>query len=302
MHCSTIYSILVSPNTYFMKLILLILGSAFTIVSCTKENNGSSGGAATTEQTYLDISYGTDPKQKIDIYLPKGRSESTTKTLVVIHGGGWTQGDKSEMNFGVDSMKTKLPDYAFININYRLAYNNTSNLFPTQENDVKAAIDFYLSNSATYKVSKDLIVLGASAGGHLAMMYSYKDDTAKHVKAVIDFFGPTDLVALWNAGLAQQLILLSATGKLYDQDPGLYTQSSPVNFITSQSPPTIAIHGGADPLVPASQTSLLLAKLQEKSVANQLVYYESGGHGDWPLSTYSDAFSKIYTFITTNVH
>lgn len=285
-----------------MKLVFLLFSSFFIIVSCTKDQNVSTGPETTQEQTYRDVSYGTDGKQKIDIYLPDGRSASKTKTLVVIHGGGWTEGDKADMNFGVDSMKAKLPDYAFININYRLAYNNTSNLFPTQENDIKAAIDFYLSKSTEYKVSKDLIMLGASAGGHLAMLYSYKDDVDKHVKAVIDFFGPTDLVALWNAGLTQQLILISVTGKLYEQDPNLFTQSSPVNFISAQSPPTIAIQGGADPLVPASQTSLLISKLQEKSVANQLVYYESGGHGNWPLSTYSDAFNKIYTFVTSNVH
>jgi acetyl esterase/lipase len=285
-----------------MKLVLTILAPIFILVSCTKEGTGSGNGIATQNETFLDVSYGTDIKQKIDVYLPEGRSESTTKTIVVIHGGGWTQGDKSEMRFGVDSLQLKLSGYAFININYRLAYNNTTNLFPTQQIDVKAAIGFYLSKSREYKVSKDLIVLGASAGGHLAMLYSYKDDPDKHVKAVIDFFGPTDLSALWNAGLTQQLILLSATGKLYDQDPNLFAQSSPVNFITSQSPPTIAIQGGADPLVPAAQTSLLIAKLQEKSVANQLVYYESGGHGDWPLSTYSDAFNKIQAFIIANVH
>lgn len=285
-----------------MKFILAAVNCIFIFVSCTKEDAGSGNGTPVQKETFLDVSYGTDAKQKTDIYLPEGRSASKTKTIVIIHGGGWTEGDKSEMKFGVDSLQQKLPDYAIINVNYRLAYNNTTNLFPTQENDVKAAIDFYLSKSSEYKVSKDLVVLGASAGGHLAMLYSYKDDTDKHVKAVIDFFGPTDLPALWNAGLMQQLILVSATGKLYDQDPGLYVQSSPVNFITPQSPPTIAIQGGADPLVPASQTSILIAKLQEKSVTNQLVYYESGGHGDWPLSTYSDSFNKIYAFVTANVH
>jgi acetyl esterase/lipase len=289
-------------NTYSMKFILSAITCIFIFASCTKESTATGNETATQKETFSDVSYGTDAKQKIDIYLPEGRSASKTKTIVIIHGGGWTEGDKSEMKFGVDSLQIKLPEYAIININYRLAYNNTTNLFPTQQNDVKSAIDFYLSKSSEYKVSKDLVVLGASAGGHLAMLYSYKDDADKHVKAVIDFFGPTDLPALWNAGLVQQLILISATGKTYDQDHDLYFQSSPVNFITPQSPPTIAIQGGADPLVPPSQTSILIGKLQEKLVTSQLVYYESGGHGNWPLSTYSDAFTKIYAFVTANVH
>jgi dipeptidyl aminopeptidase/acylaminoacyl peptidase len=100
----------------------------------------------------------------------------------------------------------------------------------------------------------------------------------------------------------QQLILLGATGKLYDQDPALYSQSSPVNFITAQTAPTIAIQGGTDPLVPPVQTTILLTKLQEKGIVNQLVYYPTGGHGDWPLSTYGDSFEKIQSFITANVH
>ncbi len=285
-----------------MKVTLLLCCCVFIIASCTKKDNNPSGNGTTQPQTYMDISYGTDARQKIDIYLPGGRTEIITKTVVIIHGGGWTEGDKSEMNFVADSLKKRLPGYAFINVNYRLASDNTTNLFPTQEDDIKTAIDFYLSKSSDYKVSKDLIVAGASAGAHLALLYGYKDDPGKHVKAVVNYFGPTDLVALWNAGIVQQLILFGATGKLYDQDPVLYSQSSPVNFITTQTPPTIAIQGGADPLVPPAQTTVLLASLQEKAVTNQLVYYPAGGHGDWPLSVYGDSFEKIQAFITANVH
>jgi len=284
-----------------MKIYLLISCIVLLFFSCTKENNNPPATGTTQAQVAMDISYGLDPKQKTDIYLPEGRTETNTKTVVVIHGGGWTGGDKSEMNFIVDSLKKRLPGYAFINVNYRLASNNTTNLFPTQENDVKAAIDFYLSRSSDYKVSKDVVVAGASAGAHLAMMYGYKDDADRHVKAVIDYFGPTDLVALWNIGPAQQLILFAVTGKLYDQDPVLYSESSPVNFITAQTPPTIAIQGGIDPLVPPAQAAVLLARLQEKNVINQLAYYPAGGHGDWSLSVYGDSFEKIQAFITANV-
>ena len=137
--------------------------------------------------TYLDLSYGSQALQKMDIYLPEGRTTSTTKTIVLIHGGAWIGGDKTEMTFIVDSIKKRKPDFAFVNINYRLAINGAANVFPTQEVDVKAAIDFYLAKTATYEVSKDLILLGASAGGHLALLHAYKNDPEKHVKAVVDF-------------------------------------------------------------------------------------------------------------------
>ncbi|MES1214088.1 MAG: alpha/beta hydrolase [Bacteroidota bacterium] len=284
-----------------MKVYVLICFCIVTMLSCVKQETGTQGGGITTAQTNLDIAYGSDTKQKIDIYLPAKRSEDSTKTIVLIHGGGWTEGDKTDMSFGIDSFKTRFPNYAIINVNYRLAYNNTTNLFPTQENDIKDAVEFYLAKSAEYKVSKDLIVLGASAGGHLALLHSYKNDPEKHVKAVIDFFGPADLNALWNAGLVQQLILISATGKTYDQDTNLYTQSTPVNFITAQSPPTIVLQGGADNLVPSNQATILISKLQEKNVVNQLVFYPSEQHG-WTGPNLMDSFEKIQSFILANIH
>ena len=284
-----------------MKAYVWVCFSALIMASCAKQDTNSPGGGTAAAQTITDVSYGTDAKQKIDIFLPEGRTVASTKTIVLIHGGGWTEGDKKDMAFGIDSFKKRLPEYAIININYRLAYNNTTNLFPTQENDIKAALEFYLGKSAEYKVSKDLIVLGASAGGHLALLHSYKNDPEKHVKAVIDFFGPADLNALWNAGIVQQLILVSATGKLYDQDTAIYFQSSPVNFITPQSPPTIVLHGGADNLVPSNQSTILINKLQEKGVANQFVFYPAEQHG-WTGPNLTDSFEKIKAFIGANVH
>lgn len=282
-----------------MKKIFLIYLVALGFTACKKgETIGSNN---IPSQVFMDVSYGDHSQQKMDVYLPKGRAEETTKTIVIIHGGGWTGGDKSEMMVFVDSMRKRFPDYAIVNLNYRLSTNNILNVFPSQENDVKSALAFYLGKSSEYKVSKKLVLLGASAGGHLALLHSYKNDPNKHVKAVVDFFGPTELHSLWNTGLLAQLVLYGAIGKTYEQDPAIYHQSSPLNFITPQSPPTIAIQGGVDWIMPPFQTSLLMTRLEEKSVTRALVYYDTGGHGDWPLSTYSDAFNKIQIFISANV-
>ena len=249
---------------------------------------------------YTDVAYGTQSLQKMDIYLPEGRTVTSTKTIVVIHGGAWLDGDKSDMAFVVDSMKKRLPAYAFVNLNYRLALSGITNLFPSQEQDVKIAIEAYLSKSTIYGVSKNIVVLGGSAGAHLALLHSYKNDPDKHVKAVIDFFGPTDLVAIWNEGFMQQLALIAVIGKSFDQDPSIYTQSSPVNFITSQSPPTIALQGELDDLVLPVQTTMLINKLNTMGVSNQLVTYPDEGHG-FSTATYSDAISKVLPFITKYV-
>lgn len=264
---------------------------AGVFLSCKKEP------AAGEAKIIMNVSYGEDIRQKMDIYLPEGRTRASTTTVVFIHGGGWVEGDKSEMNQYVDTLRKLMPGYAVVNMNYRLAYNNSVNLFPAQENDVKSAIEHYLSHAEDYLVSNDLVLLGASAGGHLAMLHAYKNDPDGYVRAVIDFFGPFDLAALWNNGIIQQLILYGATGSILADNPALYASSSPSEYVTGNSPPTIALQGGADPLVPPSQTSQLIAALDDAGVTNQLVYYPGEGHG-WTGANMVDSFRKIVTFIS----
>ena len=278
-------------NIYIVCLLLLFLASCNSDTLIPNSNESAA---------YPNVEFGSDALQKMDVFLPAGRTVNTTKTIVIIHGGSWTSGDKSEMTEIVDSLKKRLPNYAFINLNYRLAVNNAINVFPAQENDVKAAIEFYLGKSSTYEISKDIIVLGASAGAHLAMLHSYKNDPDKHVKAVVDLFGPTDLVEEWNEGFLPQLALMAATGKTYDHDPAIYTQSSPVNFITAQSPPTIAFQGGMDYIVIPAQTNILIAKLNTMGVSNQLVMYPNEGHG-FSQANNTDAITKTLIFISKYV-
>jgi len=247
-----------------------------------------------------DVSYGSQLLQKMDIDLPGGRTVESTKTIVVIHGGSWVEGDKADMTFVVDSIKKRNPAYAFVNLNYRLAINGASDVFPAQELDVKLAIEFYLAKSAEYNISKDIIVLGVSAGAQLALLHSYKNDPNKHVKAVVDFFGPTDLVAIWNEGLLLQFGLIIVTGSSYTSNPSIFLQSSPINFITPQSPPTIALQGGLDDLVFPEQSAMLINKLKTNGVANQLVYYPLEGHG-FSDANNSDALNKILPFLSTYV-
>ncbi|MBK8496196.1 MAG: alpha/beta hydrolase [Chitinophagaceae bacterium] len=113
-------------------------------------------------KTTLNVAYGTDPLQKMDIYLPANRSVATTKVIILIHGGAWISGDKSEFNPAIiDSLKNRVPDYAIFNINYRLGALPTTNVFPTQELDVKAAVEFIFGNRASYLVSDKFVLMGS---------------------------------------------------------------------------------------------------------------------------------------------
>ena len=93
----------------------------------------------------------TDDKQKLDVYLPPLR-DTNTRLIVIIHGGGWNSGDKSDFNNLITEIQKRLPGYAIANLNYRLIRAD-GNYFPTQENDVNSAITFLKSKSSEYKIS-----------------------------------------------------------------------------------------------------------------------------------------------------
>ena len=278
--------------------------------SCSKNDSG--GGTTPTPtppaavRTIMDTSYGGDAKQKMDIYLPANRTATNTKVLVLIHGGSWSGGDKSDFNLTViDTLKKRLPDYAIFNVNYRLAALPATNTFPTQENDIKSAVEFVYNNRASFLIGDKFVTMGFSAGGHLALLHAYKYTSPVKVKAVVDFFGPTNMAGMYNdyAGTPAQFGIFALMGNTTPaSNPVLYTESSPFTYATSSNAcPTIILHGGTDVTVYPTQSTTLRDKLTTAGVINQYVFYPTGGHGNWDVATYTDAFNKIQAFLGVNV-
>lgn len=276
------------------KLSLIVILLAFIISSCKKEEEDKA-------VTMLNVSYGSNAQQKMDVYLPAERSTTNTKVMILIHGGAWNSGDKSDFNAYVDSLKRREPTYAIFNINYRLA--NAPDIFPAQEQDVKAAVEFIYNKRSEYLISDKFVLVGASAGAHLALLQGYKYSTPVKPRAIIDFFGPADLVELYNNPPTQlvPLLLNAVTGATPTTNSSLYAASSPINFVTAQSPPTIILHGGADIIVPPAQSVLLNVKLSVSGVTREYVVYPTEGHG-WFGSNLTDSFNKIQAFLAANVN
>jgi acetyl esterase/lipase len=287
-----------------MKAIHLLTAVIISVsfFSCKKNIDvGNSGN--TVAKTMMNVSYGSDPLETMDVYLPANRSVNSTKVLIMIHGGAWESGDKTDLTSYVDTMKNRLPDYAIFNINYRLSVNGT-NVFPTQENDVKAAYNYILNNTASYNVSQKIVLLGESAGGHLALLQGLKYDSPVKPKAIVSFFGPTDITDMYYnpaSTLVAAPILAAIVGTTPILDSALYANSSPINFVTNSSPPTILLHGGLDPLVRPQQAISLKDKLQVSGVINQYVFYPNEGHG-WVGADLTDSFNKIQAFLSANVN
>ena len=277
-----------------MKNILPIL-FLLSLFACRKENSEVDPGPG-PDSVSVDVSYGNDSAQMMDVYLPAERNAATTRFMVLIHAGRWKDGDKSQFTGFVDSLRKRFPSWAFFNVNYRL-YKDGKNVFPTQENDIKAALEFILNKSAEYQVSKTHVLIGASAGGHLALLQAYKNSTVPP-KAVVSFFGPTDLAALYKEAtdLYVQISLTALTGTTPQLHSDTYRQSSPIQFVNSKSCPTLILHGDKDPMVPISQSQLLKAKLDHEGVANELVVYPGLGHG-WVGSPLTDSFNHLEAFL-----
>lgn len=250
----------------------------------------------------VDVTYGDHARNKYNIYLPANRGVNTP-VLFIIHGGAWVAGSKEDIISFVPALRSLLPQYAFVFINYRLFNESESGTrFPAQENDVKACIEHVFNRSGEYVVGKKFALWGMSAGAHLAALYAYKYQGNPYTaSAVIDQVGPTDMLSLYDQLPSAELkgLLIQLIGNPATQDSLLYNSSSPLRYVKSTSCPTLILHGDADAVVPYQQAELLKNKLQQLNVPHRYRLYPGEGHGLDGVTL--DAVNEIVTFLTTHV-
>jgi len=266
------------------KLKLLLLCPIFTLlqISCSKDKNEIT--YPTNEDIILEnISYGPHDRNKMDIMLPSGRNTTKTKILVLIHGGGWIGGDKSDFDVilnrdNLENLKKEFPEIAVFSFNYRLA-TSEANQYPSAEQDVKAAMDFIFKNANTYQVNSNATyILGGSAGAHLAALYTVKNPSPR-IKGTIGISGAYELKSLYTDGNAEaKQVLVAFLGGTPQNKEQNYFQASPLNFINNTTTKYLLLHGQDDRLVPISQAQKFETALKSKNIDVQKFYY-SGGHG-----------------------
>ena len=228
---------------------------------------------------------------KLDV-ISAGPSQARP-TLIYFHGGGWLEGSKD----GV--LLYALPYLArgmnAVNVEYRMA---PESLAPAAVEDCRCALHWVYDHAKQYGFdTSKLVVEGHSAGGHLALITGMLDAGAGfdnectrpseewrqgfirdvRVAAIVNFFGPTDLVDLlqgpnlrnfavrWFGGLPNRMEIAK--------------QVSPVTYVRKGLPPIISIVGDKDPIVPYQQAVRLHQGLDREGVPNQLVTIRGGGHG-----------------------
>jgi acetyl esterase/lipase len=278
-----------------MKKVLLLLTVVVTVLaSCSKTGKGEDENAA---KEMKNVQYGADALQNMDIYLPPNRSTIETKAIVLVHGGAWMSGDKEDFDSTVMVLKQQLPNYAIFNINYRLAALPSTNMWPTQLNDVNSAFDFIISKAEEYKFNSNKMVIGgASAGGHLALLKAYRHNNNNRIKAMVDLFGPTEMKDLYNSNASYSFLFNAFLGGTPQTNPNGYRNASPLYDVKPGVPPTIIFHGGADMVVPKAQSDSLKNRLQNVAVPHAYHVYPTEGHG-WYGANLQDTYQKLIAFI-----
>lgn len=277
---------------------LLLICLTLIIFSCSEDAEPEVPEIVEVQETIealelYNVPYGTDNRQVYDIYLPENRNENT-KVIILIHGGGWVSGDKVSMLPYVVTAKEELPNYAFVNINYRLASEGVSP-FPMQLDDITAVINHLKINKDEYLISEDYGFIGISAGAHLAMLWSYAYNFDNNVNMVASIVGPT------NFKDPNYEDFVDPTFVYFNITPSdsILEQYSPYYNVSASSPPTILFYGGNDPLIPNTQGIDMDVKLAELNVAHEFTFYEEEGHG-WVGDNLLDTWEKIIAFINTH--
>ncbi len=199
--------------------------------------------------------------------------------VVVVHGGSWSGGDSRQL----PELNSELAKagYQVASINYRLApgYHN-----PAQVEDTRQALNYLKSKAAVLHIdTNQFVLLGRSAGGQIALLAAYNGENAG-VKGVIDFYGPADMV--WGYSVPanplvfdSRLIMEKYLGGKYPQIPGKYKASSPVEYISAHTVPTLIIHGGNDVLVAYDHSRRLNDKLNRYHISHYWLQLPWATHG-----------------------
>ena len=257
-------------KTTFSILAFLLIFST----GCKKDPEEKAGNLAKEDLT--DVRYGAHASQTMDVYLPNNRSNQT-KTIIFVHGGFWIGGDKAELTNFAKQFRDK--GYTAISINYRLANTAENHSHPAQVNDLGDAIAFIRDHSDEWQTSGDALALvGASAGGHIALLYTYAYDTGNHIKTVISLAGPTNLTNMQNASPQQAQVVRWFLGADAGTPPNVFQQASPISHVSAATKATLLLHGKLDVIVPYQQSVELKARLDQFGVKNKLVTYDNLGH------------------------
>ncbi len=276
-------------------------------------------GLTATAQTLPDLAYASpSATQKLDLYLPE-RTGATVPLVIMIHGGGFADGDKSSLRAAANSLREK--GFAVASVNYRLSGEAR---FPAGGQDVKAAVRWLRAKAGSYGIDPArFAVWGHSAGGYMAAMLGLTGAgksvfdggslgnaaVSSAVQLVVDLSGPTDFTSMDRDAAAGGCAAGSLQHDAADSPESLWL-GGPVPSMTSAAasasllrlvptatslPPFVIVHGQADCSVPTGQSQALAAALQKRKADVTLTVLPGVGHsiGGGEADLYAPAVRRL---------
>jgi acetyl esterase/lipase len=225
--------------------------------------------------------------------------------IVVIHGGGWDGGDRTQL--AAWNYRWAARGYAVAAISYRLAPRW---IWPAQRDDVLAAIAWLKAHAAQLGLDPArLVLLGRSAGGQLATAVGYgaRDPS---IRGVVALYSPHDMPFVWSVSRVDdalnstKLMLQYFGGPPDGERRAQYLSASGQWLARNDSPPTLLVHGVLDTLSWDRHSERLAARLAELSVPHYYLRLPWATHGfdfnpDGPggqLADYAiDRFLRVVT-------
>ncbi len=307
------------------RIVIILIGVCFFQISCKQTTKDEKVVSQEQNQEPLtkfwahhysmemDVAYGSDPAQRLDIYTHgthQGeptwfkRSEDKKPTLVWIHGGGWRFGNKETDAWFFAHFLER--GWNVVNMEYRRGVGTA----PDAAEDVLLVMKWIADNAEAYSFDTDKIVVsGASAGGHLALLAglvnsvpdshpSYIGDKIT-VQAIINWYGVTDIEkieAYLNANHPDGNFVLDWIGD-DDKLSEISKKYSPIHYVTENAPPVLTIQGDLDSITPYDQAQSLHEMLESVGAKNRLLTLKEGKHLGFTEEQFQLIFKTIFEFL-----
>lgn len=227
-------------------------------------------------KTDIEFAKVGDVSLTLDASVPGGAGPFPT--IIMVHGGGWRNGDKNKFITPLFAPMTKA-GFTWFTINYRLA---PAHRWPACADDVERAIRWVKANAKQYKADpKRIALVGESAGGHLVSYVGVRGAGETSVAAVVPIYAPHDLEfhARARNTLGPSLSALFGLTELDDAAVKQLRAASATTYLRKSLPPFLQMHGTKDAQVDYAQS----VKFQErmKALGNQcdLITIPEGAHG-----------------------
>ena len=218
-------------------------------------------------------SYGPDPAQAIEIFLPTARTHDPASTgcalpvILFIHGGGWVSGCPHDYRFIARRLAPH--GYAVALAGYRL---HPDARYPDMLHDAAAAFGWIAERAAQWGLDADRIVLmGHSAGAYNAVMLGldrrWQQGLQHHPCAVVGLAGPYDFLPL------DDVATIASFGHVED-----LRETQPVHHAHGAAPPILLIHGAHDKRVKPRHSLALARALASAGARSETHVLDAIGH------------------------